>query len=297
MGKKLCSHNYCQISPSNTQRILNMGNSVLVFVSHSSQDKETLVEPIVNDLGSCYINVWIDKHNIVPGDNLRKSIFRNGLDKADVVLIFFTQKSLQSAWVDSEIKHVLREEKKKGNNFDLNKIISIFDSKETYDVIQERYPELTDDLLHLMPENYTKVQLGQLISAIWSKYLSLQGGDVETQRQLLEKDKEIFQKDKEIQSIQTELEKVKSGQGYKDKYDEFQRMLDSGYINDLVENRAEILSQPVIDPNNIKNIDAARAFGFVDSHSKDRYSLEITEKGRDFFQWYLLEKNKVKNTE
>ena len=144
-----------------------MGQSVLVFISHSSEDKETLIEPIVSDLENCYINVWLDKRKIVPGDNLRKSIFRDGLDKADVALIFFTEKSLKSSWVDREIKHVLREEAKKGNDFDLNKIISIFDSQETYQEIQERYPELTDDLLHLMPEEYSAVQLGQLISAIW----------------------------------------------------------------------------------------------------------------------------------
>ena len=144
-----------------------MGKSVLVFISHSSEDKESLIEPIVSDLEDCYINVWLDKRKILPGDNLRKSIFKDGLDKADIALIFFTKKSLKSSWVDREIKHVLREESKKGNNFDLNKIISIFDSKETYNEIADRYPELTDDLLHLMPVDYNKNQLGQLISAIW----------------------------------------------------------------------------------------------------------------------------------
>lgn len=136
-----------------------MGQSVLVFVSHSSDDKESYIEPITSDLESCYINVWIDKRKILPGDNLRKLIFRDGLDKADIVLLFFTEQSLKSSWVDKEIKHVLREETKKGNNFDLNKIISIFDSQKTYDTISERYPELTDDLLHLMPKITIKFNL------------------------------------------------------------------------------------------------------------------------------------------
>lgn len=98
-----------------------MGKSVLVFISHSSEDKISFIEPVVNDLENCYINVWLDKRKILPGDNLRKSIFRDGLDKADIALIFFTEKSLKSSWVDKEIKHVLREESKKGNNFDLKK--------------------------------------------------------------------------------------------------------------------------------------------------------------------------------
>ena len=125
----------------------------------------------------------------MPGENLRKSILRDGLDKADIALIFFTEKSLKSSWVDREIKHVLREETNKENNFDLKKIISIFDSQETYDQIKERYPELTDDLLHLIPSKYEPMDLSKLISAIWSKYLDLQGGDIETQKQLLAKDK------------------------------------------------------------------------------------------------------------
>jgi hypothetical protein len=74
----------------------------------------------------------------------------------------------------------------------LSKIISIFDSKDTCAKVSERYPELMDELLHLMPENYSKIHLGQLIITISSKCLSLQGEDVATQRKLLEKDKEIF---------------------------------------------------------------------------------------------------------
>jgi len=264
-----------------------MGQSVLVFISHSSEDKETLIEPIVADLESCYINVWLDKRKIVPGDNLRKSIFKDGLDKADVALIFFTEKSLKSSWVDREIKHVLREEAKKGNNFDLHKIISIFDSKTTYDQISERYPELTDDLLHLMPENYTSIQLGQLISAIWSKYLLLQGGDVATQRQLLEKDKELFQRDKEIQQLKIKLEELKIKNSPAEKYLDYQRIVDSGKLSDFIKSREAILKFSAIGREGINNLPEAIAFGLIDhiSHSH----VKISEKGKDFFKWYLLQ--------
>jgi hypothetical protein len=264
-----------------------MGQSVLVFISHSSEDKETLIEPIVADMERCYINVWLDKTKIVPGDNLRKSIFKDGLDKADVALIFFTQKSLKSSWVDREIKHVLREESKKGNNFDLNKIISIFDSKETYDQISERYPELTDDLLHLMPENYTSIQLGQLLSAIWSKYLLLQGGDVATQKQLLEKDKELFQKDKEIQQLKNKLEESKIKNSPAEKFIDYQRLVDSGKINDFIKSRDSILRPSHISRDGIKNLSEAIAFGLVDNVATSL--VKISEKGKDFFKWYLLE--------
>ncbi|MCH7759554.1 toll/interleukin-1 receptor domain-containing protein [Patescibacteria group bacterium] len=265
-----------------------MGQSILVFVSHSSEDKKSLIEPIVSDLEDSYINVWLDKRKIIPGDNLRKSIFRDGLDKADIVLIFFTEKSLKSSWVDKEIKHVLREESKKGNNFDLNKIISIFDSKETYNEIAERYPELTDDLLHLMPSDYSKIQLGQLISAIWSKYLSLQGGDVEIQRQLLEKEKEIFQKEKEIQNLSDELKDVKSKNSKTTQTEEFKQYLDSGKINNLITNRDPLLNGGWIKRENIYDLSNAMALGLVDDNPKSTDYVVITEKGKEFFKWLIL---------
>lgn len=264
-----------------------MGHSVLVFVSHSSTDKEDYIEPIVRDLEDCYINVWIDKRKIVPGDNLRKSIFRDGLDKADIALLFFTAESLKSSWVDKEIKHVLREESKKGNNFDLNKIISIFDSKETYEQISERYPELTDDLLHLMPKGYGKTELGQLVSAIWSKYLSLQGGDVETQKQLLSKDKELFQKDKIINDLTQKINEEKNKNKSNNLDDEFEVLYKSEKIIQFINDKDKFLHYSHVDGKDVPNLSEARAFGLIEV--KGGY-FGLSQKGQDFFKWYLLNK-------
>ncbi len=265
-----------------------MGHSILVFVSHSSEDKAPLIEPLVKDLEDCYINVWLDKRKIVPGDNLRKSIFRDGLDKADVALIFFTENSLKSSWVDREIKHVLRDEYAKGNDFDLRKIISIFDSDATYKAISDRYPELTDDLLHLMPSGYSSVQLGQLISAIWSKYLSLQGGDVATQRQLLEKDREIFRKEQQLAEARQEIEQLRSKNPASKQDEEFQAILASGSVNSFISRQKEILANPFLEFRVIPNSSEARAFGLIEPWSQNPEMISLTERGRLFFQWLLL---------
>ncbi|MDD3275853.1 MAG: toll/interleukin-1 receptor domain-containing protein [Kiritimatiellales bacterium] len=269
-----------------------MGQSVLVFVSHSSEDKESYIEPIVSDLESCYINVWIDKRKIVPGENLRKSIFRDGLDKADIALLFFTEQSLKSSWVDREIKHVLREESKKGNNFDLNKIISIFDSQKTYEEINERYPELTDDLLHLMPKDYDKTHLGQLISAIWSKYLSLQGGDVATQRQLLAKEKEIFQKDKDIQILKTKLDEAKAKNSNNQLHEEFEAYFSSGAIDQFIEHRQALLITR-LSAARVGDMSEAIAFGLATINASG--NINVTEKGREFFKWIILNKENTQS--
>jgi hypothetical protein len=236
----------------------------------------------------------LDKRKIIPGDNLRKSIFREGLDKADVALIFFTANSLKSSWVDREIKHVLREERSKGNDFDLNKIISIFDSDETYRVISERYPELTDDLLHLMPVGYSPIQLGQLISAIWSKYLSLQGGDVATQRQLLEKDREIFRKDQSLQELSTQLEKTRSERSKGIPDEEFRAIFESGAVSQFVAQRQSILTEAYLQFNQVPNASEARAFGLIEPQSKNPELVLVTEKGRNFFKWLILHSSQAK---
>lgn len=282
-----------------------MGYSVLVFISHASEDKETYIEPIIRDLEDCYINVWVDKKRIVPGDSIRKSIFGDGLDKADVVLIFFTQQSLSSSWVDQEIKHVLREQKEKGNNFDLDKIISIFDSEETHQRIKERYPELTDNLLHLMPAGYDKTQLGQLISAIWSKYLSLQGGNTEVQKQLLDKDKEIiqkekqlFEKEKENQELRFNLQKAKNDDVELQKEEKFLQFLKSGKIDNFIRKRDILLSSPYHVHLEFIDLSYAIAFRLIiitePKTAEERCSgnfesrLRLTELGYQFFQWLIL---------
>lgn len=257
-----------------------------MFVSHSSDDKEDYIEPIVQDLEDCYINVWFDKRKILPGNNLRKSIFRDGLDKADIALLFFTKQSLQSSWVDREIKHVLREESKKGNDFDLNKIISIFDSTETYEAISDRYPELTDDLLHLMPKEYCKNDLGQLISAIWSKYLDLQGGDIETQKQLLAKDKELFQKDKEIAALNSAIEKVKNKDPINKTNSDFEKYYNSGKLKEFISNKKSILITGSYVAREVSGTDSAMAFGLVTKSAG--YTVKLTDKGIKFFEWLLL---------
>ncbi len=272
-----------------------MGSSVLVFISHSSEDKSSLIEPIVQDLEDCYINVWIDKRKIVPGDNLRKSIFRDGLDKADVALIFFTENSLKSSWVDKEIKHVLREETKKGNNFDLRKIISIFDSEKTYTEISERYPELTDDLLHLMPIDYDKRQLGQLVSAIWSKYFSLQGGNIEVQRQILAKEKELFQKEKEIVELKQKLVQEKSKNSKSSIHEEYVDYVNSGKIANFIDAKNYFLKSVYHRTEGSDAFAPAVAFGLIVMQNST--IAKLTAKGRDFLSWYILNYEGVKSVQ
>lgn len=269
-----------------------MGKRITVFISHSSEDKLNYIDKIREDLRKCYINVWIDDENIIPGENLNKTIFKDGLDNSDIALLFFTEKSLSSRWVKKEIKHVLREETDKGNTNDVNKIISVYDSKETYEKIKDEHPELTDDLLLLMGKDYGKIELGKLVSAICHKYLSLQNGDIRTQGIILSKDKEIFQKEKDIEALKKENEELKkiSESGIAENetnqlYKEFQKIKDSGKIDVFIQEQEYLLSERYINKNRINQIDIAAAFGLI---QVENVNLTITQKGFEFFKWLNL---------
>ncbi len=136
-----------------------------------------------------------------------------------------------------------------------------------------------------MPKDYNKIQLGQLISAIWSKYLSLQGGDVETQRQLLAKEKEIFQKEKEISALKEKLEKEKSKDPRRGQKEEFGKYLASGKLTGFIDQKRKVLSEGTFDPSEVNDIDSANAFGLIKPNGS---WVELSNKGKDFFEWLIL---------
>lgn len=45
-----------------------------VFISHTSEDKEDFVEPLVNALREAGLNVWYDRFELKLGDSLRAKI-------------------------------------------------------------------------------------------------------------------------------------------------------------------------------------------------------------------------------
>jgi hypothetical protein len=138
-------------------------------------------------------------------------------------------------------------------------------------------------MLHLMPVKYSPKDLGKLISAIWSKYLDLQGGDVETQKQLLSKEKEIFQKEKEIQDLKLKLQDSKSKNTDNAINAEFEGYLTSGKVDSFLALKKEFLTNPVLETNKVGNAAETIAFDLVALHSNKQY-VTLTAKGKEFYK-------------
>lgn len=73
-----------------------------VFISYSYQDKE-FVHKLVKDLAAEGINPWFDDLEIRPGDSLIEKI-SDGIRQSDYILVVLSENSLQSKWVQEEIK-------------------------------------------------------------------------------------------------------------------------------------------------------------------------------------------------
>jgi hypothetical protein len=138
-----------------------------------------------------------------------------------------------------------------------------------------------------MPPEYSRVQLGQLISAIWSKYLELQGGDVEVQRQLLERDRELFQKDQEIAGLKMALEAMKTNSALGAKEAEFEKIYQTGRLEQFIRDREHVLSE-LIQNQYSSSFKDGIACGMIETGANGR--LKVTPEGRDFLKWCILNK-------
>ncbi|MCR9196743.1 MAG: toll/interleukin-1 receptor domain-containing protein [Hyphomonas sp.] len=71
-----------------------------VFLSHSSRDKD-IVRRIDRQLKSAGFGTWLDENDIAFGKSISSEI-QSGLDKSDIILIFLSEYSVSSKWVEAE---------------------------------------------------------------------------------------------------------------------------------------------------------------------------------------------------
>lgn len=67
------------------------------FVSHSSADKLTIVNELVNTLQNMGYTVWYDKNEILAGDEILSSV-RNGLSNSYCLVLVITENFVKSKW-------------------------------------------------------------------------------------------------------------------------------------------------------------------------------------------------------
>lgn len=78
-----------------------------IFISYSHADKK-VVKQFAFQLSLRGFDLWVDEKDVSFGGNYTTAILR-GIHEADLYLVFLSQNSIQSSWVEAEIDFALRE--------------------------------------------------------------------------------------------------------------------------------------------------------------------------------------------
>lgn len=112
-----------------------------VFLSHSSIDKSTVIS-IALDLSERGISTWLDSFDILPGESIVSKI-NDGIKECDYMLLFLSNNSVKSKWVQKEWETFLWDE----ISCDKIKIIPIkLDDCEVPKILQtKKYIDFSND--------------------------------------------------------------------------------------------------------------------------------------------------------
>jgi hypothetical protein len=80
-----------------------------VFISHASEDKDTVVRQLADTLEKLKVKIWFDEFSLKVGDSLSKSI-DDGLQKSKFGIVVISKNFLEKRWTDYEYRSLLSKE-------------------------------------------------------------------------------------------------------------------------------------------------------------------------------------------
>jgi formylglycine-generating enzyme required for sulfatase activity len=81
-----------------------------VFISHASEDKETIAIPFTKELEKYGISYWLDMKELAPGDQLSDKIFKDGIAKSDYLVVKKKKKFLVKGWATAELRNAMAKQ-------------------------------------------------------------------------------------------------------------------------------------------------------------------------------------------
>lgn len=73
-----------------------------IFISHASEDKESVVRPLANALANRGLNVWFDEFELRIGDSLRRKIDQ-GLANSKFGIVVISRNFIRKGWTNYEL--------------------------------------------------------------------------------------------------------------------------------------------------------------------------------------------------
>lgn len=125
------------------------------FISHASEDKKAVAEPLTKALEQLGAKVWLDKYELNIGDSLRESI-DDGLRSAKQGIVILSPIYFEKFWTTKELNGLFAKASKGG------KIILPIRHNISADEVAER-STLLADLFSLSTDKYTIEEIAQAI--------------------------------------------------------------------------------------------------------------------------------------
>lgn len=154
------------------ERIINENETLLastkpvnfsfdIFISHASEDKETLVNPIVEQMKIYGLKYWYDIEQIRLGDRITRKI-NHGLKNSRFIFAVLTTTFIKKPWAMQEIESALNKETDSGSTFVFPMLAGTYNERqEILDHIN-----LLRDKLHIVWNNNPEEIVKKIIQAI-----------------------------------------------------------------------------------------------------------------------------------
>lgn len=126
------------------------------FISHASEDKEALVNPLAEKLTAAGFDIWYDDFQLTVGDSLRRSI-DEGLAHSRFGIVVLSPDFFAKNWPQYELDGLVNREMNEGT-----KVILPLWHKVSKDEVRSYSPSLADKIA-LNTAVYT---LGELVEQL-----------------------------------------------------------------------------------------------------------------------------------
>ncbi len=123
------------------------------FISHASEDKEAIAEPLATSLIDKGAKVWYDKFTLRIGDSLRKSI-DDGLANSRYGIVILSEPYFKKFWTGEELNGLFAKQE------DGRKVILPLWHNISKDVVKKNSPMLAD-MLALKTADFTAEELAE----------------------------------------------------------------------------------------------------------------------------------------
>jgi hypothetical protein len=130
-----------------------------IFISHASEDKQSIVEPLVKTLESNNISCWYDKNDIGWGDSIVGKI-NDGLESSKYVVFIISQTFLDKKWTTIELNTTLNMQISSGEKKVLPILVDNVQSYQLPPLLRDKkyiewnhQQEIVDELKKILGKN------------------------------------------------------------------------------------------------------------------------------------------------